>query len=192
VDDNVGGLDPFNDLASLRLDQSYTDGISVKKLLTVVPVRKPNRQDFVQVHPDPEFRLAPAAILELKDDREMYCVTPDMAVELAGEVFAASIYTAINRQGVVHLWPVRLPTPDGKINQWHQSAAEAAERAMKSWIRVVADMSLGAYQVYEATANIPDPEWPALSFMELMRIAFKGRFIDRPNHPVVQKLRGQA
>ena len=39
-------LDPF-DPAALRLDQTFTDGTAVKKLLTTISVRKPNRQDFV-------------------------------------------------------------------------------------------------------------------------------------------------
>ena len=71
-------LNPF-DPAALRLDQSYADTVGVKKLLTTVPVRKPNRQDFVRVHPDPTFRLTPAAIIEVKEDREVYLVTPSMA-----------------------------------------------------------------------------------------------------------------
>ena len=52
--------DPF-DPASLRLDQNFAETAGVKKLLTTVPVRKPNRQDFVRVHPDADFRLTPAA-----------------------------------------------------------------------------------------------------------------------------------
>jgi hypothetical protein len=64
-------LDPF-DPASLRLDQTFTDGTAVKKLITTIPVRKPSRQDFVRVHSDPAYRLSPAAIIELKDDREVY------------------------------------------------------------------------------------------------------------------------
>ena len=47
--------DPF-DPSSLRLDQSFADGEGVKKLLLTVPVRKPNRQDFVRVHPDAAYR----------------------------------------------------------------------------------------------------------------------------------------
>ena len=43
--------DPFNP-AALRLDQSFADTVGVKKLLTTVPVRKPNRQDFVRVNAD--------------------------------------------------------------------------------------------------------------------------------------------
>jgi len=55
----------FPDPAALRLDQSFADTVGVKKLLTTVPVRKPNRQDFVRVHPDPAFRLTPACLLRI-------------------------------------------------------------------------------------------------------------------------------
>jgi len=73
--ENGPAPNPF-DPAALRLDQSFAEAVGVKKLLTTVPVRKPNRQDFVRVHRDPAYRLTPAAIIELKEDREVYLVTP--------------------------------------------------------------------------------------------------------------------
>ena len=182
--------DPF-DPAALRLDQSFADTVGVKKHLTTVPVRKPNRQDFVRVHPDPEYRLAPAAIIEVKEDREVYLVTLNMAQELPGEFTAATLFTAINRQGVLHLWPVKLPGPDGKHNEWHRSAAEAAELAMKRWIRLTANMSLGAYEVFEATGDLPEPNWPDIPFQEILKIAFNHRIVDRADHPLLQRLRGE-
>src|SRR5512132_2903350 len=97
--------DPF-DPAALRLDQSFAETVGVRKLLTTVPVRKPNRQDFVRVHPDPAYRLMPAAIIELKDDREVYLVTPGMACSRAIRWYSPgatgrcqSITVALNR------WP---------------------------------------------------------------------------------------
>ena len=51
-------------------------------------------------------------------------------------------------------------------------------------------MSLGAYDIFEATANIPDPVWPELSFTDILKIAFRDKLIDRPDHPVIQQLRG--
>jgi len=181
---------PFEDLSALRLDQSYTDTVGVKKLLTTVPVRKPGRQEFVRVHPNPKYRLTPAAIIEVKEDREVYLVTPSMAQSLPGEFSTASLYLTITRQGVVLLWPVKLPGPDGKHNEWHRSAAEAAERAMGKWVRVTSSMSLGAYEMFEASADLPDPVWPDISFEEILKIAFGDRLVDSPDHPLVQRLRG--
>jgi hypothetical protein len=181
--------DPF-DPAALRLDQSFADTGGVKKLLTTVPVRKPNRQDFVRAHPDPAYRLTPAAIIELKEDREVYLLTPAMASQLPGEFAAATLFTTVNRQGVLHLWPVKLPGADGKHNEWHRSAAEAAERAMKRWVRLTANLSLGAYEMFEATGDLSEPEWPSLPFVDILKIAFRDRIVDTADHPLVQRLRG--
>jgi hypothetical protein len=182
---------PF-DPAALRLDDSFVATSGVKKLLTTVPVRKPNRQDFVRVHRDPNYRLTPAAIIELKEDRETYLVTPEIALELPGEFGVATLYTTTNRQGVLHLWPVKLPGPDGKHNEWHRSAAEAAERAMDHWVRTTANMSLGAYEIFEAIGELPEPEWPEISFQEILQVAFRDRIVDRLDHPLIHRLRGAA
>jgi hypothetical protein len=181
--------DPFNP-ASLRLDQSFAEKAGVKKLLTTVPVRRPNRQDFVRVHSDPKFRLSPAGIIEIKEDREVYVVTPHMAKELEGEFALATLHMAITRQRIVHLWPVKLPGPDGKHNPWHASAAEAAECAKHRWIRVAPNMNLGAYEIFEATGTLPEPEWPELSFEEILKVAFRDRIVDALDHPIIQRLKG--
>jgi hypothetical protein len=180
---------PF-DPAALRLDQSFADTVGVKKLLTTVPVRKPNRQDFVRVHPDPKYRLTPAAIIEVKEDREVYLITPGMAQALPGEFSLVTLFTTINRQGTLHLWPVKMPFPDGRQNEWHRSAAEAAERAMRRWVRVTSSMSLGAYEIFEANGDLPEPVWPDIPFQEILQIAFRDRIVDRADHPLVQRLKG--
>lgn len=188
---SISEPNPF-DPASLRLDQNFAETLGVKKLLTTVPVRKPKRQDFIRVHPDPAYRLTPAAIIELQEDGEVYLVTPKMAVELHNEFSLATLYTTINRQGVAHLWPVKLPGVDGKHNEWHRSAAEAADLAMTRWIRVTANMSLGAYEMFEATGDLPEPTFPDLPFEEILKIAFRDHIVDRVDHPLVQRLRGIA
>src|SRR5687768_14516462 len=77
--------DPFSDPSKLVMSQDFARQAGVERLLTVVPVRKPAKHDFVRVHPDPEFRMSPAGIIELKEEREMYLVLPHLAAELSGE-----------------------------------------------------------------------------------------------------------
>jgi hypothetical protein len=163
----------------------------VKKLITTVPVRKPNPQEFIRVHPSPEYR-AVLALVELKDDREFYLLTPDIARELPGEFVSVMLFTAINRQGVIFLWPVKLPPSKGRVMEWHRSAQEAAELAMTRWIKVVANMGLGAYEIFEAASNKPDPGWPSdlVRYRELLRIGFRDRLVDRFDHPLIKRLRG--
>ena len=180
--------DPF-DPAALRLPQDFAAAAGVRRLLTTVPVRKPSGQEFVRVHPGEDYRLA-AAVLDFKADREAYLVRPEMAAELAGDAAPVLLVTAITRQGVVFLWPAKLPRDDGRSNLWHESALEAVEHATRTWVRVAANQHLGAYELFEATGQLPEPEWPDLPFKELLRIAFRDRLIDRPDHPAVLRLRG--
>jgi hypothetical protein len=187
---NTGDDDFFNP-EKLKLSQDFAAELGVKKALISVPVRRPDKQAFIRVHPDAGFRLD-TAVIELKEEGETYLVHPSLRPELLGEVVPKTLFTTITRQGVVSLWPVRLPGPDGRHDEWNRSALEAATMAMKTWIRVSANRSLGAYEVFVATGNLPEPEWPDASFQELLKIAFKDRFIQSTDHPVMKRLRGDA
>jgi hypothetical protein len=184
-------LNPFAP-ENLRIDLSIAEGVGVKKVVLTIPVRRPNPQDFIRVHKEADFRLA-VAIIDLKDDRETFLVLPSIARDIPGEYTTVMMYTCINRAGVVFLWPVRLPGTDGRQLEWHRSAAEAAKMAVDSWVRIKANMSLGAYDVFAASSTIPDPTWPSdLTFEQMLRIAFKGRLVDSLNHPVLKRLRGES
>ena len=180
---------PF-DPANLRLSQNFGASAGVKKLTTTIPVRKPGKQDFVRVHPDPAYQIE-TAVLEFKEERETYLVAPGLWDGLLGELTPKVLFTTINRQKVVSLWPIILPGEDGRINSWSESAMDAATLGQKKWVRVSANMSLGAYDVFEATGEIPEPEWPELDLGQILEIAFKGRFIKDSDHPALKRLRGE-
>ncbi len=182
--------DPF-DPEALRIGQDFAALADVKPILATVPVRKPNKQDYNRVHAAEDYQLT-TALLELKDERETYLVAPDLRHELFGELVPVTIFTAINRQGVVFLWSCRLPDETGRSNPWHESALEAAARAKTNWTRIAADMSLGAYRIWEASGELPEPEWPEQSLRDLLAIAFKGRYIDTHDHAVLKRLRGEV
>ena len=152
-------------------------------------MRKPSPQDFVRVHPDPQMR-GNFPLVELKDEREEYVIAGPLVAELVGEFISKTLYTAISRQGVVSLWPVRLPDPDGREMEWHRSAREAAEMAMSRWVRIKSNRALGAYEIFEAQGCIAEPVWPDLDFQQIIRIAFRDRLITSLDHPVIKRLRG--
>jgi hypothetical protein len=110
--------------------------------------------------------------------------------ELVGEFVSVTLFTAVNRQEVVFLWPVRLPDPQGRQMEWWRSMREAAELAMTQWIRIKPNMSLGAYEIYVAESTMSEPEWPAVAYADLIKLAFRDRLIDSMSHPVVKRLRG--
>lgn len=184
-----GGDDPFHP-SRIGLSQDFTAHEFAKKAILTVPVRKPDRQWFIRVHPDPDWRL-PVATIELKEERELYLVDRPLWPELPGEIVPMQLFTAINRQGVVFLLPVRLPGEDGKHNEWHRSLLEGTRMAMTRYVRIAANMSLGAYEVFEATGDLPDPVWPDIGFDGLLRVAFRDRFIRDHDHAVIRRLRGE-
>ena len=65
VGENSTCMDDAFNPERLRLSQNFEDTIAVKKVMTAVPVRNPDRQSFVCVHRSPAYRLA-TAVLELK------------------------------------------------------------------------------------------------------------------------------
>ena len=182
--------DPFAP-ENLRLSQSFNEMVGVKKILTTVPVRKPGAQDFVRVRLGPEYREN-FPIIDLKDDREEFVVTAALVPELLSEIINKTLYLSINKQGTVFFWPVRLPMPDGKDIDWWRSGRDAADRATRTWVRVRANMNLGAYDIFEAGATLGEPEWPELSYWDLVKIAFKDHLIADLDHPVIKRLRGLA
>jgi hypothetical protein len=183
--------DPF-DPKNLVMRQDFAAASGVKKLTTMVPVRKPNKSEFVMVRNDTAYHLQTAALVYKEDREELFLVDPSLWSELAGEIRPIALFTTINRQGILTLWPVKLPGADGRIDSWNASAMDAASRARKQWVRVAANMSLGGYELYEATGELSPPKWPDLSMREILSIAFKDNFIRDINHIVLKKLRGEA
>jgi len=184
--------DPFNP-ESLRLSQDFQKTGGVTKHYTTVPARKPNGGEWFRLHPDEAFRID-TLILELKDSRECYLIAPSLRGELMAEpmVSARRIFFGVTRGGSPFVWPVRLPGPDGRPNRWTDTALEAAAAATSNWVRLQADMGLGGYVFYTPEGQLTDPQWPAMKFTEILRLAFKNNYIDSRDHIVLRQLRGEV
>jgi len=182
--------DPF-DPAALRLGADYAEGLGVRKVITMVPNRKPNKSEWFQVRPGEEWRLQ-TAVLELEKgvERSTYLVAPSLWADLSGEIAPALLLTCVNRANDLFLWRIKLPGSDGRSNTWTDSALQIAKAAETTWCRMVSDMANGIYTHYEPTGELPDPRWPELSFNEILRLAFRGRMIDSLDHPIIRELRG--
>jgi hypothetical protein len=179
------------DLSRLRLSQDF-GGLSVKKALLTVPVKKPAKEWWIQTHSEPAYRLD-TVVLELKEDNETYLVDPALWPELATEstVSPRALFTAVNSVGVCFLWPIRLPGPDGRLDDWNRSALEAAALASQGkWLRIQSNRSLGAYEVLTSDYS-KQPVWPDANLDTLIQRAFKDKYIDTLEHPVLKRLRGE-
>jgi hypothetical protein len=177
---------PFS---SLRLSQNFGQTLGVKKVLTTVPVGKPTKDRFFRTHESDNW-VYPTWILENKATGETYIVSEEVASVLGDLVRAVELYTAIDRQNNVFFIPIPLPGPNGVRNHWHESLLQAVLRARLVWLRITANKDLGGYDIFEATAKLPEPIWPDITIDELLAIAFRGRIITTTDHPVVQEKLG--
>lgn len=152
--------DPF-DPDNLRLSQDFTNTGGVKKHITSVPVRKPINDEWFRVHPATEFTLD-TLILELKGSRDCHLIAPGLRDELATEptVTPRRLRVAMNRDGTVFLWPLKFTRAGGRLDSWSESALEAAATAQDAWVRIQADMGLGAYVFYTPLGELPPPTGP--------------------------------
>ncbi len=183
-------LDSLFDLESLRISTDYAATLGATKLLVTVPCRRPNPQTFIRVRPEEEFQLA-TAVIEVKEDREIYLLAPALRELVSHEWHLKKFYTAITRQGTLFFWPVRMQGSDGRIDSWNESAHIAADHATHVWIRLQSNRQLGSYDIFQAAGEIPEPEWPDKTMQELVKLAFKNRMIDSLDHPVLQALEGK-
>ena len=184
--------DPF-DPVSLRLGSDYSEGLGVRKVISTIPNRKPNRSEWFRVRPGADWRLQ-TAVLELERgvERSTYLVAPALWPDLSGEITPALLLTCVNQAGDLFLWRIKLPGPDGRSNTWTESALQIALAAETTWGRMVSDTTNGIYTHYEPTGVLPDPKWPDLSFPAMLKIAFRDRMIDTIDHPILRDLRGGA
>jgi hypothetical protein len=177
---------PFS---SLRLSQNFGQTLGVKKVLTTVPVTKPPKERFFRTHESQDWVYA-AWILEDEKRAETYIVSEEVASVLGSLVRAVELYTVIDRQNNVFLVPVPLPGANGVRNSWHESRLQAVIRGRSVWLRISSNNDLKGYDIFEATADLPEPIWPDITLDELLEIAFRGRIITTVDHPVVQEKLG--
>ena len=211
-------------------------GLGLLTTATVIPARKPDPGWFVRVRPGGEWQTTTTTIDVW--GRGLHFVDGDLAVGLPGAEFT-QLFTTINHQGGVFLWPVsvtallgrpgrrrawlpawppeavaELPPPDLSKLRWkpppknpRSPALEAAisERravwtAEQRWVAVFQER-YGRYLTYDYGLEspvlplqppLPEPEWPGLSFQELLRITFKDRCIYSLDDPVVEHVLFQA
>ena len=185
--------DPFDpsNLLKMKLSQDFGAMTAVKPVITSVAVRKPHKQEFVRVRPGAEWRFETGCFVD-KETREVYMVTPELWSAIPGDVTPTALVLVVSRNSPVpFLWPLTLPSTDGRPNRWHESGIEAARLAESQWLKSVSDMSGGCYVPHIAVAKLPEPEWPVdLKMADYLRLAFQGRFIRDFSHPCLQRLRG--
>lgn len=184
---NVEAATP-NLLAAARIRTEITPRVAMKKKVVHVPCRRPSKSAFVRTNPDnhADFWLLEGA------DEQTYVVHPDVALELGDLVRPKRLIPTIDREGNLSLWPIKLSDSDGRIDSWNQSAMELAFQARDHWLRLQSNRSAGCYEAMVAMAAYGEPDWPEMTMDEMVNLAFRDKYIDRMDHPVVLRLMGKA
>jgi hypothetical protein len=187
---NLSTVDPFD---PSRFVIRATDSLmKAEQLLTKISVGKPPKTSFVMASSDPNLTIQ-VGILELMAERESYLLTPDALCGVDPKLVRMSVLTlSVDRMGNPFLWETRQPDVAGNDTDWAESMRIALSEAKKHWVRVVANMAMGAYDLFVAPGDLSEPEWPKYSMGELLKAGFSGRIIDSPEHPVLLRLRGLA
>jgi hypothetical protein len=121
---------------NLRVSQDFDEQADVETIHGTIPVRKPNKHEFVRVRSGEEWKIK-IAVIESGEDRELNVVIPGLAKTVSEEVATVWLRLAVNLNGVPFLWPLKI-SKDGKSNPWNQSAMVAADTATTRWVRVSA------------------------------------------------------
>jgi hypothetical protein len=180
------------DFEALRLPPSGQ--VMVKKDLSTIPIRRPKKTEWFRVRPGAEWRID--LPLYEDDDKETYIVGPVCQGFLNDRklIKRSRVYTLIvHGTGVLLLSPIGLPEADGKYNPYNRSREEAYLKAENEWVQISSNQPLGAYDRWTPETQLPDPEWPAPpnTLKEALAIAFKGRYINELDHPIIKRLGGR-
>lgn len=178
---------PFDDISSLILPQSFTEG-QAKKLLMRLAVRKPKKTEWFQVNPN--FEAHEVALFEDESGttKEFYLVAPGLFDgPMAALARRVVLHLGQTRQGGLFLWPIKIAA-EGAGSGWFESARDAAKLATQQWVRIAANMPEQAYDIYEPPTVYPNPEWPSLSFSEALQLGFKNHIISDTDHPLYRRL----
>ena len=190
MDDNSKKPASF-DPARFRMGGTTSAEPPARKVLTAVPTGKPGKQQFVRTRVGDEWR-AECGLLKLEGDERPYIVDREAAQYVALDIKHVQLRLGIDRQGNLFLWPVPLPAADIAENTWNLSQRQIADLAERRWVRMTSNRTIGAYEGFEAGAEIPEPTWPELTFAEILEIAFgHGHVIDDRDHPALRTLRGE-
>jgi len=175
-------------IRDLRLSQDFEALAEVTKAVTNVTIGKPNRHTFFRAHPE---WAALYWVLDLKSgvQSDYYIVDIKAVPELKAEVSPRRLVPLITRDGALYLWPLRIPMAEKQFDAAGATAHAAAQAAKQAWIRLV--WAGNQFDTLIAKVAIPGPHWPDLTFDQMIEIAFTGRVIDNPEHPVVKALNGE-
>jgi len=187
---------PFN-FEDLRVTETLP--IAVKRVVNSIPFRRPGSGvEFFRIRPEAEWKF-PTYILDLSSSSEgegKFLLDPALYHEVieTKKLKLVTIFTCITYgSSEIFLSEISQPDAEGKDHEFNRTRRLAYKAAETRWVKLQRNDSIGAYDTVLAISNLPEPEWPEEpeNIIKAIEIAFKDRFIDDINHPVLKRLRGE-
>jgi hypothetical protein len=153
---------------------------------TSIPVQSPHKLWWVRTHSDPEMTVRGISILKLEGvTDETYFLAPDVAFpdELDRFVVPANLTLSITAEGTIFFWLAKQTKKSPR-----DSVRRCQEVARKTWIQVRWDAQAKGYSYEPARQLHREPLWPNESLDDLLDKAIGDKYIDRPDHEVINKL----
>ena len=125
------------------------------------------------------------------DGGELHLVAKELWSGLSGDLRPMALFVTINRLDDLFVWPIALPDETGNHNPYSKTALEGALRGAKGWVKVASNRRTKTYDIFEPEGNLAEPVWPETTMEEIIRTAFRDRYINSIDHPVLRAIRGE-
>ena len=72
-----------------------------------------------------------------------------------------------------------------------ETETDAFNAAKNGWIRMKSNRACGFYDIIEPEKIMPEPDWPDMSFADMLQTAFNDdHLVERDDHPALRRLKG--
>jgi hypothetical protein len=138
---------------------SEVDESKTRAVQGAIRVRKPNKAEFVRVHPSRDQWAIGGRVIEVNTDMssETYILLGQWALPnaIADVEKSVNLYRSMNHQGVEFIWKVK--GGSGPDADWNESALEAVRLATEEWVKVKANVGAHCYDIYRLQNRFPIP-----------------------------------
>jgi hypothetical protein len=180
--DFSGRNDVFTDLADYMVDPAAF-GIEEAPVVLQVKFQRPSNQEWVRCHAEPG-RIGYFDCVRDRRANKLYAVHPAVRPLVRSQARPYRVLQAITTDRELYLWPA----PAAVVMESDLTHHNAQQQALTGWVRVEWDG--GGFRAVSPKADLGAPQWPDLSFMEILKLGLAGRLIDREDHPLVKRLLG--
>jgi hypothetical protein len=181
---------PGEDTGSAEKYMKSTGELDIKpvKRLGSIEVRKPKKSEWFRSH---EKMFTEVYVIQKESTRDFYVIDLELAREVGEEARAAYLIACISDEGACFLWPILKPRGDAVGLQLYENDLADLSLSRSTWIRRQWAMGPKSYKV-DQTNSEKVPEWPQnQNIVDWVNKAFRGRFIDSLDHPLLCRLRGE-